>query len=131
MSSADDASVLLHSARLTLLGLLLLSSPMAVLVANSRMLLDSLPPMPFRALLSALFRVSLAFTSTGVKPSSLHGSITGIVIQCLMLVWLVTYAVQGIVVCLVRCVISIHLHRSEAHFFAWQHHRCYDSVLDA
>jgi hypothetical protein len=35
------------------------------------MVLDSLPPMPVLALLSALLRVSLAFTSTGMKPSSL------------------------------------------------------------
>ena len=44
---------------------------MAVLVASSRMPLDSFPPMPFKALLSDLLRVSLAFTSTGRKPSSL------------------------------------------------------------
>ena len=45
---------------------------MAVLVASSRMPLDSFPPTPFRALLSDLLRVSLAFTSTGRKPSSLQ-----------------------------------------------------------
>ena len=45
--------------------------PRAVLLTSSLMMLDSLPPMPVLALLSALLRVSLAFTSTGMKPSSL------------------------------------------------------------
>ena len=48
--------------------------PMAELVASSLMLLASLAPMPFSALLSALLRVSLAFTSTGVSPNSLDGA---------------------------------------------------------
>ena len=47
------------------------ATPRAVLLTSSLMVLDSLPPMPVLALLSALLRVSLAFTSTGMKPSSL------------------------------------------------------------
>ena len=44
----------------------------AVLLASSLIAFDSLPPMPVLALLSALFRVSLALTSTGMKPNSLQ-----------------------------------------------------------
>lgn len=50
-------------------------APMAQLVASSRMALDSLPPMPPFTLVSDLLRVSLAFTSTGSSPSSLHVSL--------------------------------------------------------
>ena len=39
------------------------ATPRAVLLTSSLMVLDSLPPMPVLALLSALLRVSLAFTS--------------------------------------------------------------------
>lgn len=46
--------------------------PSAVLVASSLMLLASLPFTPVLALLSALLRVSLAFTSTGMNPCSLR-----------------------------------------------------------
>ena len=54
------------------MGLSSAPNPIAELVASSLMLLASLAPIPFRVLVSALLRVSLAFTSTGVKPSSLQ-----------------------------------------------------------
>lgn len=61
----------------TLFGLSLAPRPMAVFVDSSLMLLASFAPTPFSALVSALLRVSLAFTSTGVNPSSLYAKGSG------------------------------------------------------
>ena len=57
---------------LTLILLPWASTPIAALVASSLTTLDFLPPIPATILESALLRVSLALTSTGVYPSSLQ-----------------------------------------------------------
>ena len=49
-----------------------------MLVVSSRRLLASLPATPLSALVSALLRVSLAFTSTGMKPISLAHKCIGL-----------------------------------------------------
>lgn len=46
--------------------------PRAVLPTSTLIWLESLPATPVLAPLSALLRVSLAFTSTGMKPCSLR-----------------------------------------------------------